>query len=426
MYHHGGNRLAHTHAAAADGHAARGVIDADLGVAGNTNAVAGGEDTAVADLGDKAGLGDHNGDGARNGDIAAGGACRGHQKGLVFAAGKDIDITGCCELCAAADFCGHGLIKYAHVDRCAGRGAAAADRKGCHGDDLLYIALGQHADCAVFRFDNGIVAHPCPGSALADQHADGAGRAFIHDGSGSGSQNIDEIFFTFCLDRHVLCRADNAVASCRGRGLVAGDSGRKGAACRGAFPCRVHGGGDQKQVGKVLCQNADAAGLGDQACAVAHRGIYFISAEDKVQGAADGCRLASRAPAENAGHGDRENIVPGLGNDADIIAGANGGILAHACVDLALVIKTGNVHAHAGCGGGGQRAADDAAVGLAPCLNRGLAAVKVDACAFVNLCPGAVFGKEHGDCPGQRRLFIHAERIGGDGACDRFNIVVYG
>ena len=251
-------------------------------------------------------------------------------------------------------------------------------------------------DCTALCFDDGIVTHACLGIAFTDQHTDDTRSAdLIGDRSGGGSKNIDEVFFTFCLDRHVLCPADNCAVTNCGIGIVSGNSCRKSTACRGSLPCHVHGGGEEDQVRKVLRQNIDAAFFRVELCAIAHGGIYVVSGEDNIQRAADCCRALFSRNAENTSHGDSKNIVLCFRTDADIIVGGNTGILAHACVYLASVIKAGNVHPNTCRAGGSQRAADDTAVHAALRLNRGLAAVKDDDCTFVYLCTGSVMGKEH-------------------------------
>ena len=429
LHNHSGNRCAHAHAAAAERHVARCVIDTNLRIAGNGNAVTGIDHTVVTDLGDELGLRDHNGDSSRNRGAAGRGACHSHQNGLVFPAGKHIDIAsrrkaGGFQRYTAADSCGHGLLKHAHVDRRAHRGAASAGCKARHGDNLLDIALGKHVDRAGLRFDDGTIAHGCLGIALADQNTDNARLACLGARAGGGGQNIDQVFFAFRLNRHVLCRRDDRIRSRFGKSGVSGDDGRNGAACRRSIARHIHGGGDEDQIGKVLGENADAAICGGKACAITHGRAYFIPGDDHVHRAADGSglRTDTRA-AEDAGHGDRKNIVLCFGADADVIRGSDRRTAAHACIDLAPVVKARNVHANACSAGAGERAADHTAVHAAYRFHRCFAAVKDNDCAIGDSGGGITSGKEHGERACRRCLRIRSH---GNSARNGLHIIVHG
>ena len=269
------------------------------------------------------------------------------------------------------------------------------------------------------------VAHDCLGIALADQHADGTRRAaLIAECSGSRGQNIDEVFFAFCLNGHILCRGDDRAAANLGIGLIPGNRCREGAACGGAIACcRFHGGGNKNQVGNILSEDTDAAVFRGEHHAIANGGIDLISGEDHIQRTADGAS-AFDSSADNTGHCHGKNIVLCFGTDTDILAGGNSGAVAHAGVYTASVVKAGNVHAHACRGGGSQRAADDAAVHAALRLNRSLSAIQHDGCVIVNLRAGFVFREEHGERARHRSLGIQAGRR--DCSGNGFHIVVYG
>ena len=288
---------------------------------------------------------------------------------------------------------------------------------------MLDIALGKHVDRAGLRFDDGTIAHSCLGIALADQHADDTRRACLGARAGGGGQNVDQVFFAFRLDRHVLCRRDERIRSRFGKSGVSGDDGRNGAACRRSIARHIHGGGHEDQIGKVLGENADAAICGGKACAIAHGRAYFIPSDDHVHRAADGSglRTDTRA-AEDTGHGDRENIVLCFGADEDVIAGSDHTV-AHTCADLASVVHTRDIHAHACSAGAGERAADHTAVHAAYRFHRCFAAVKDNDCAIGDSGGGITSGKEHGERACRRCLRIRSH---GNSARNGLHIIVHG